>query len=85
MVPCLRRRGKPGHTCHEGTPGRGACIMEMYPCWHGAWHDYFQSYTWQSLGNAVQQCGLEFDGKAHSALADAKAALAILRFMAGEY
>lgn len=61
-----------------------ACIMEMYACWHGAWHDYFQSYTWQSLGNAVQQCGLEFDGKAHSALADAKAALAVLRFMAGE-
>ena len=62
-----------------------ACIMKMYAIWYGAWHDYFQSYTWQSLGNAIQQCGLEFDGKAHSALADARAALAVLRFMAGEF
>ena len=62
-----------------------ACVMEMYACWHGAWHEYFQSYTWQSLGNAIQQCGLEFDGKAHSALADAKATLAVLRFLAGEF
>ena len=32
----------------------------------------------------MQQCGMEFDGRAHSALADAKGALAVLRFMAGE-
>ena len=58
------------------------CIMEMYATWYGVWHDYFRSYTWQSLGNAMRQCRLEFDGRAHSALADAKGALAVLQFMA---
>lgn len=42
----------------------------------------FRSCTGQLLGNAMRQCCPVFDGRAHSALADAEGALAVLRFMA---
>ena len=58
------------------------CIMEMYARFFGDWNDYHQSYTWQSLTNAAQQCGLAFDGKPHTALSDARMSLAILKHMA---
>ena len=58
------------------------CIMRMYARYHEAWSDYHQSYTLQSLGNALAQCGLEFEGRAHRAMTDAKAAAALLRYMA---
>ena len=61
---------------------RSHCIMEIYARYHGAWSDYHQSYTLQSLGNALAQCGLEFEGQPHRAMTDAKAAAALLRYMA---
>ena len=59
------------------------CIMDMYAPLYGAWNFQYQSYTWQSLGNAVEQCGLDSfsDGAAHRALADARAALDVLKYM----
>ncbi len=58
------------------------CLMEMYAEWWGDWSDYHGSYTWQSLGTALDQCGLHVDGQLHRALADAKGALELLRRMA---
>ena len=58
------------------------CIMNMYAEFYGAWSEYHGSYTWQSLDAAASQCGLEFEGSAHSALADARMTLAVLRHMA---
>ena len=58
------------------------CIMEIYARYHGAWSDYHHSYTFQSLGNALAQCGLEFEGQPHRAVTDARAAAALLRYMA---
>ena len=58
------------------------CIMHLYSSYAGEWHDYFQSFTWQSLANAIHQCGLSFEGTPHTALADARATLSILRYMA---
>ena len=61
---------------------RRHCIMELYARYHGEWNDYHGSYTWQSLGSALSQCGLEFQGSPHRALTDARAAAALLRYMA---
>ena len=61
---------------------RRHCIMELYARYHGEWNDYHGSYTWQSLGSALSQCGLEFQGPPHRALTDARAAAALLRYMA---
>ena len=58
------------------------CIMELYAQYYGAWSDYYQSYTWQSLGAAMDQCGLDFEGQPHRAMTDARAAAALLRYMA---
>ena len=58
------------------------CIMEMYARYHGDWSGYHHSYTFQSLGNALAQCGLEFEGQPHRAMTDARAAAALLRYMA---
>ena len=62
--------------------GASYCIMEMYAIYHGDWSAYHRSYTFQSLGAAMNQCGLEWEGHAHRAMGDAKAAAAILRYMA---
>ena len=60
------------------------CVMELYAQYWGAWSEYHGSYTWQNLGNALRQCQLTAEGPLHRALADAKAALSVLRHMAGE-
>ncbi len=58
------------------------CIMELFAEYWGAWNDYHGSYTFQSLENAAEQCRLKWQGAAHSALGDARMALAVLRHMA---
>lgn len=63
----------------------GYCVMELYAQYNGAWDAYHGNYRWVSLSDAVKACGLTFDGQAHSAVTDAKAALALLKHMADEY
>ena len=58
------------------------CIMELYAQFWGDWHDYHGSYTWQALGNALDQCGITIEGPLHRALADARGALAVLQYIA---
>ena len=62
-----------------------ACLMNLYAQFYGEWSEYHGSYTWQSLEAAARQCGLEWEGEAHSALGDARMALAVLRHMASDY
>ena len=66
----------------EWCEPRWFCIMELYAQYWGAWHDYWHSYTWQKLENALEQCELTVEGPLHRALADARGALAVLRYMA---
>ena len=61
----------------------GVCIMQLYAQFWGSWNQYHGSYTWQSLGNALAQCGLTVEGPLHRALSDARAALAVLNYIAG--
>lgn len=58
------------------------CIMDIYARFHGARSTPHGSYTWQSLQNAAHQCGLEWSGESHRALADARMALSVLRYVA---
>lgn len=57
-------------------------LMRLYAEFHGEWSRRHGNYIWQSLGKAMDQCNLEFEGDAHSALADSKASLAVLFHMA---
>ena len=61
---------------------RYGCIMELYARFYGQFNDYWGSYTWQKLGQAVNQCGLQWEGEAHRSLADTRASLAVLNYMA---
>ena len=61
---------------------RCGCIMELYANFYGQYSEYHGSYTWQKLVNAVRQCGLEMAGSAHRGLADARASLAVLKYVA---
>ncbi len=63
-------------------PGTSHCIMEMYAAYHGVWDPAKKEYRFQSLVQAVQQCGLKVEGQPHRAMGDAKAAAALLRYMA---
>jgi DNA polymerase-3 subunit epsilon len=62
-----------------------SCLMEQYAVYHGAWHDYFQSYTWQKLQVACSRLGVQVDGKYHRATADALATLGVLRALAAKH
>lgn len=57
------------------------CAMEMFAEVYGAWSEYHGSYTWQKLGTAAAQYGIEA-GNAHNALADAQTTYQVLRHMA---
>ncbi len=58
------------------------CAMESYAEFYGAWNDYYQSYTWQSLSKAARQCGLSVPANLHHAAADAALCRQIVLHMA---
>lgn len=39
------------------SASRWECAMERYAAWHGDWHEYFGSYTWQRLGGGHTAAG----------------------------
>ena len=89
----LRRHGYTERLFHPGRRFKrdvkhlsvdSACIMKLYAAWRGEWNAYRESYRWHRLEDTLDQCGLAFEGKAHSALSDAKAALAVLNYLATE-
>jgi DNA polymerase III epsilon subunit-like protein len=62
-----------------------SCLMDQYALYHGAWHDYYQSYTWQKLQVACAYLGVQVDGSYHRATADALATLGVLRALAARH
>ena len=63
---------------------RTLCAMQLYAEFWGEWHEYHQSYTYQSLTDAASQCRLDWQEGAHTALGDAQMTLEVLRYMASE-
>jgi DNA polymerase III subunit epsilon len=57
------------------------CLMERYAAFVGQWDDYHGNYRWQRLEEASWVFG-EGTPPNHTALGDARAALAVLRQMA---
>ena len=80
----LIRQSLAGHEAALVQAARLACccIMDIYAQFFGAYSYDHGSYTWQKLTEAVVQCGLEVEGTAHRALADVRAARAVLNHMA---
>jgi DNA polymerase III epsilon subunit-like protein len=66
-------------------PVSWSCLMDQYAIYHGAWHDYFQSYTWQKLEVACSRLGVQVDGDSHRATADALSTLGVLRALAARH
>lgn len=62
---------------------RKHCAMLEYARFYGAYNLRQRSYAWQKLGLACTQQKIRVDGKAHSALADARMTLALVHKMAG--
>ncbi len=58
------------------------CIMKAYAAFIGNWSEYDRNYGFVNLDVARRQCGLEWNGEAHSALADTRMALGVLKHMA---
>lgn len=55
--------------------------MEDFAAIYGEWNDWFQEYKWQKLTTAAEYIGYEWDGEAHGSLADARAALAVAKWL----
>ena len=64
----------------KGPQTQIACAMEAYAEYYGDWNEYRQSYKWQRLSNACQQCGLKVQD-AHNALGDCLMTLALIRYI----
>ena len=58
------------------------CAMELYAQYHGASDGYHQSYTWQRLEAAGQQCGITPPPDLHRARADTELTLKVMEHMA---
>lgn len=71
------------HKLDRIAPIQSDCVMLLYADYYGEWDSFHGNNRWQKLNKAVARFGLEFDGKEHDALADAKMTLAVLRKMAG--
>lgn len=59
------------------------CAMELYALYWGDWSDYFHSYKWQRLGDAMIQQGIKYEGQLHRALADCQVTRLLMHKMAG--
>ncbi len=71
------------HFCFlRGEPKlRWFCAMEAFAAVYGAWHDYFHSYTWQTLETACHFFRISHD-QAHSAAGDASATALVMQALA---
>lgn len=58
------------------------CIQEIYADFFGEWNPKYGNNKWQSLEKASAQCNLEWEGEAHSALADCLMTLKVLKHVA---
>jgi DNA polymerase III subunit epsilon len=59
------------------------CIMELFAEFYGETHEYYGTYTWQSLNDvAVPHLQLEVPGQAHDAVHDAVATAMIVKKLA---
>lgn len=60
------------------------CAMLMYAEYFGDWNQRYYSFRWQSLDHAARQCGIEWQGSAHRALADTLMACKITQYVASK-
>jgi DNA polymerase-3 subunit epsilon len=69
---------------HDLPPLKGPawnCVMEGFAAYWGDWSEYWGNYKWKSLEFAAGYAGYEQE-KAHDALDDCRATLAVLKCMA---
>ena len=66
----------------EEVRPRSECVMVLYSEYYGLPAFMRPGYRWQKLSIAARQCGLEWEGKPHGALADTRMSFAILKHMA---
>lgn len=57
------------------------CVMSGFAAYWGDWSEYHQSFTWKRLEHAAYHAGYK-PIKAHDALDDCRATLAVLEYMA---
>lgn len=69
--------------CNLSLPISINCAMKLYAHYYGDWDDYRQTYRWQRLDVAIQQCGIEAS-QDHRATGDAKLARLLVLHMASQ-
>lgn len=57
------------------------CAMQLYAEYYGQLDDYRETYRWQKLSAAAEQCGLEIPENLHRAVGDAELTRQILIHM----
>lgn len=70
------------HDLEVITRGQADCAMQWFANFYGEWDDRHANYRWKGLPRAMEYFGLEYDGQQHNAVADCKAALAVIKVMA---
>lgn len=72
------------NTPFEYTARRVFDMMYCYAAFYGEINPRYGTFKWQSLTDALNQCGLPFTGQAHDALSDAKTTLQLMRYIADQ-
>lgn len=70
---------------YQLPPVQWSCLMEQYAIYHGAWHDYHHSYTWQRLQVACDRLGVQVQGEYHRATFDTFCTLGVIRALAARH
>lgn len=69
---------------HSLTPisFEGHCAMKLFAQFYGEWNIKYANYRWKSLADALDHFDLDFAGREHNAVVDARATLAVIQKMA---
>lgn len=59
-------------------------MMQIYAEFYGRWDEQYNSFRWQKLETAIQQCNISSDLEFHNALSDCIMTDRLLRFIANQ-
>jgi len=68
----------------KSIPDTWADPMFIYAAYRGDWNDYFKSYKWPKLTDALKDFAIELDGEAHDALVDVRITYHLIHAIAKE-
>ncbi len=78
-------RGKANPALIAHLASNSVCVMKAFAAFNGEWNSYRNEYRWIKLTDALKLLNIIPKGKAHRALSDCQATLAVAKGMSSAY